>query len=483
MNSEPLRITLLHTNDMHGSLGAMSRLSSVVRRLRRDLEAEGRQVFFFDSGDAADRKLRFCSITKGAAFPRILEAMGYHAQALGNAISITYGPQAAAVMAGRAAYPILAANFLDENGPLVEGFQPAVSFPLTRGQHLGVIGLTVDHPAIYAIFGLHLPEFTAVAHRQCEQLRAQQPGPVILLSHLGIQKDRQTAEAVPEIDVILGGHSHTLLPEGETVNGVLIAQTGDYARYLGRVDLEVDPISGKVLSKQARLIEISEIEPPDPAVEEAVQAAEAEGAHWLAQPLCELADPLPLDHFGECAIGNLAADALRERMGAEVAILSGGLFHRGLPAGRITLGDLDSASFSTANPQLSQVRGEQLLAALERGLDETRMHSTPKAHRGAPMGLPMLSGLQVTLNLQRQVTAVTVQGRPLEPERLYSVAHTDAEVIETDASFGYLILEPGQLLKVEVPTILREALQDYLIAHAPVHAPQDRRWHTDGLSA
>lgn len=457
-----LHLTILHTNDMHARLEAMARLSTYAHAVRAELEAQGRHVLFCDAGDAADRAVRFCGATKGAAFPRILAAMQYDWQTLGNAISVTYGPQAAAQMAARAPYPILAANFFDSDGrALLPGFRSSLLIDLGEGLRLGVIGLTVDAPDLYALFGVPAPDFLAAARREADALRAAGASLLIAVTHLGLREDRLLAEALPELALIVGGHSHTLLSEGEQLNGVLIAQTGSYAENLGRVDLEIDPAAGAVLSKSARLLPVPADTPPDPAVLEAVRAAEAEAAETLARPLFALSEPLGLDHFGVSPVAELAAEALRQRMGAECAILTSGLFHSGLPAGVITLGMLDAACFTTANPQLSQVRGEQLRAAVERALDPDLVHATLKMFRGTPVGLPAFAGMQVVWN-ESGVQSLTVQGQPLDAARLYRVAHTDAEVKEGPSRHGYLELEPGQLLHTEVPTILREVVEEYL---------------------
>jgi 2',3'-cyclic-nucleotide 2'-phosphodiesterase (5'-nucleotidase family) len=64
----PVEISVFHTNDMHGHLDAMARLSAFARQLRAEARASGREVFFWDGGDASDRRVRLCSVTKGAAF-------------------------------------------------------------------------------------------------------------------------------------------------------------------------------------------------------------------------------------------------------------------------------------------------------------------------------------------------------------------------------------------------------------------------------
>ena len=222
---------------------------------------------------------------------------GYDLQALGNAISLTYGPQAAVQMARRASFPILAANFYQDGLPLLEGFQPAVSFPLPGDLRLGVIGLTVQTPEFYALFGLEIPDYRSSAGEWLEKLKNQGRGPIVVVSHLGLKDDLLLAEAFSEIDVIIGGHSHSLLEEGERSNGVLIAQAGDYARYLGRVDLEVEIFSGRVLEKCASLIGIPEDAPLDPIFTAAIAKAEEEARKLMSRPVGVLQEALDQDFY------------------------------------------------------------------------------------------------------------------------------------------------------------------------------------------
>jgi 5'-nucleotidase len=472
-----IHLSIFHTNDMHGRLDPMARLSGFARRLRAEAEAEGREVLFWDAGDAADRRVRVCSITKGAAFSPILNAMGYTLQAMGNAISLAYGPQAMAAVAARAGFPILAANCRDGDGPLLAGLREYVLVPFARGLTMGVIGLTAPWGGLYEIFGLHFPDFRDVVRDLAGRLRGQGAAPVVVLSHLGLEDDRRLAETVAGIDLIVGAHSHDRLPAGEECNGVLIAQAGEYAQSLGRVDLALDPATGQVLARSAQMLDVPGDEPPDPAVTAAIAAAGREVDALMAQPIGVLASPLDLDHFRECGIGNLTADALRERMGAEAAIVCGGLFHQGLPAGTITLGQLDRACFTTANPCVTEVRGGQIVAALERGLDPAIYQARPRGFRGTPMGIPQISGMAVeydpSAEAGRQVRRVTVEGRPLDPDRSYRLAHTDAETIP---EVGYLVLDEGQTTEYEVPTIVREVIEDYVYRHSPVAQPVRGRW-------
>jgi 5'-nucleotidase len=472
-----VHISIFHTNDMHGRLDAMSRLSSFARRLRAEAEDEGRAVFLWDAGDAADRRVRTCSITKGAAFSPILNAMGYTLQTMGNAVSLPYGPQAMAAVADRAGFPILAANCRDDDSPLPEGLQEYVLLPLSRGPTMGVFGLTAPWEGMYEIFGLHFPGAVAVARRLVKTLRTEGATLIVLLSHLGLDDDRKLIDAVDGIDLVIGGHSHTRLPSGEMRRGALLAQAGQYAEALGRVDLTLDACSGRILESSACLLEVPGDEPADPRVKRAIAAAEAEVELIMRQPVGVLESPLDLDHFAECGIGNFTADVLRERMNAEIAMICSGQFHRGLPAGTITFGQLDAACFSSANPCVSEVLGAQIVEALERSLNPEISKVAHHGFRGTPIGLLQISGMVVEHDpdgsVSSRVKRVMVQGRPIEADRVYRVAHTDAE---PSRSVGYLVLEEGQPSKHEVPTIVREAMEEHIRRHSPVPPPERGRW-------
>lgn len=475
--NELIHISIFHTNDMHGRLDAIARLSTYARKLREDAQEEGRAVFFWDAGDAADRRIQICSVTKGSAFPPILNSMGYTLQAMGNAISLTYGPQSMAEVAARSEFPILAANCRDGDGPLVEGLKEIELISLTNGMLMGVIGLTAPWGNFYELFGLRFPDFCEVTQRLVSQLKADGASLIVVLSHLGLEDDRSLADEINGIDLIIGGHSHDRLTNGEVRNGVLIAQAGEYAKAIGRVDLTLDPDAGWKISCTANVLDVPDDVPPDQAVLTAISAAEEEVEEFMAQPIGDLAASLDHEYFRESDVGNLAADALRARMSAEIAMVSSGQFHHALEAGILTLGQLDAACFSTANPWLSEVRGDQILEALERGLDPSITKIEPSSYRGAPIGIPQISGMLVEYDSnalgEPRVRRAVIQGQIVEPNRLYRLAHTDAE---TMPEVGYLELDDGQTIEQEVPTILREVIADYVRLHSPFPLPQRGRW-------
>ncbi len=472
-----MKIRIFHTNDIHGRLDAMPRLASMIRRLRQKSEAEGWITYYWDAGDAADRRFQIFSMTKGQAVAPILHAMGCTLQTAGNAIALPYGPNALAKVAEQAPYPVLAANFRNGENPLLSGLRESVILDLPGGHKLGVFGLTAPWGNLYEVFGLHMPDFLPVARAAVAELKRNGAATVIGLSHLGLEDDRRLAEEVEGIDLIIGAHSHDLLERGETLAGVLIAQAGEYGQCLGIVDLILDDQTGRARSKSAQVRSVPADEPQDPATLQSISQQEVIAEEIKAEVVGKLAADLPLDHFQECPMGNLAADAIRSRYKADAAIISSGLFHQGLKRGPLTRGDLDTACFSSANPCFTFVDGSRIRSALERGLDPGINQFLHHGFRGTPIGVPQISGLRVgfdiTLEPGTKVRWVEVDGAPLEPDRLYKLAHTDAE---TMADYGFLQLPADHPVQHEVPTIIREALEEYLGAHSPVERPAGGRW-------
>lgn len=245
------RLTFLHSNDIHGRLEGLARLTTLARREQAQAEAEGRKVFRWDAGDAFDRRFEECRLTRGESLAPVLTASGVTLQTLGNDIGVGYSMTAVTRMARRAGYAILAANLRDGDGPVVEGLSAGVLLDGPDGLKIGVFGLTDPFGGIYRVYGLHTPDVHDVACRTVAELREAGAGLVVLLSHLGLAADAELAAAVSGIDLIIGGHSHNLLPQGERVGETLIVQAGQFAEHLGRVDLDVGKREGCLREGQA----------------------------------------------------------------------------------------------------------------------------------------------------------------------------------------------------------------------------------------
>lgn len=456
------RLVIFHLNDLHGRTEQLARAATVIERAREDLTTP---ALFFDAGDSEETSVRLSNLTKGVALHRLLSAAGCDAAAVGNAALPRYGPAVLADEAAVARYPLLLANVVLDDGAPIPGVRPAALLSV-RDLRLGLIGITADDPGTYdTYFGLRSLPILPTVRELAAQLRQDGAQAVILLSHLGLAADREAAgELQGVVELIVGAHSHDLLPEGERVGSVAIAQAGQYGEHLGRIDLLWDGAALHV--ERMRVLPLGADIPPAASVLGAIAAAESDVGAFMDEVIGELVAPLDFAEDRECGVGNLMADALRVHMEAEVGVVVvGQAFTAGLPGGDLRRLALWEVCTSPANPALTTLTGEQLLALVRRGLDLELARERSRLLRGQPRGLMHLSGAAV------RDGRLLVGGEPVDPARRYRVAATDFEL---ERYGGYAPTEWGLEMRLDVPTILREALEPYLALHRPLAVPMGR---------
>jgi 2',3'-cyclic-nucleotide 2'-phosphodiesterase (5'-nucleotidase family) len=456
------RLVVLHSNDIHGRIDALARIATLVERARA--EAGDAAVLYVDAGDVEDTTERLSNLTKGVALHRLLRAAGCQAVAVGNGTVIRYGVDPLVEQARVGGYPHLAAN-LQRDGQVVPGAQARALIDVD-GIRVGLVGLTpTDWRDLYTdALGVELPDELPLVREHADVLWAEGADVVILLSHVGVERDRDlAAELDGEITLIVGSHTHTLLEQGEQVGSVTIAQVGQFGTHLGRVELEVGE-RPRVLSAHAEPV------PPEtaahPAVAAELEAVERELAAWLAEPVGELSGPLQLSFDRECPAVTFVADVVRDRMEAELAIVMAGVaLVDSLAAGSLTRGRLYEACPSPGVSSVTTMTGSQLVEIVRRGLDPERAAEVIRSLRGVPRGLVHLSGAEI-----RDGT-LWVGGEAVGPEQRYRVAGTDWEL----GNYGGYA-DPDWRLEVvyDGTTIIREAIEDHLRRHPRVDPPGAR---------
>ena len=473
MASDSTLLTILHTNDLHARIEQLPFISAMVKRIRREVADQGGHTLLWDAGDAEDRILLESDVTKGTAIASMMNAVGYDIAVAGNSAVVTYGPDNLARLAEEANYPIMAANLSwSETGQLVGG---AVPYQLLEvgDIKLGVIGVTALSNA-FAIFGARSFDAAPVVKELTVHLRERGADVVAVLSHLGLEEDKALAQAVDGLHLIVGGHTHDTLEEPLIVNDTLIAQAGAHGSHLGRIDLEVDSSSGRILSRAGHLLPVDTSEADDEVIETIEEQVEQVQA-LLSRPIGQTTTFLDVNYFQECALGNLLADVLRDRMETEIAFVVAGQLDEALRAGMVTFGDLCRATSSTGNPGRAEMSGREILDALNYALRPQVIEERPTPLRGNPQGIPHVSGIKVTHDPygdpHDQVEEVLVGTEPLDLERRYSVAATDWELGELTE---YTHLDQKKVT-YDVPTVLREAIEEYLAEHSPVSVTVEGR--------
>jgi len=274
--TEELYFCILHTNDMHSELiphspavdyrpgeenpavGGFARLATAVDEIRANKMKEGEPVLLFDAGDfLGGAPFAWLALNGFAPELTMMQKMGYDAVTSGNQ-EYAYGPDVLAQYLLQAGYPeahqktlVLASNTeAPSDHPLAARslYRNTSMFELENGLKVGVFGL-IGKDAILVTGDSGDVKFLdqhETARRAVDELKEQGADVVVAISHSGVDEDRELAQEVPGIDIIVGGHCHTALFEPVLQGITIIVQAGSLGTYLGQLELAYNPDTGEV---------------------------------------------------------------------------------------------------------------------------------------------------------------------------------------------------------------------------------------------
>lgn len=428
--SQPVKkVTIVHTNDIHSRAEeteehiGLAKLSSIIKQIK----ASNPNTFVLDAGDSFHGQT-IANLVRGESIVRLMNEIGFDAMTTGNH-DYNYGSGRLVELADIAEFPVLAANVYKDDGTRL--MEPYVTITVD-GIQFGIFGLATPetlyktHPNNVA--GLTFADPAEEARNMVAVLK-DQVDVIIALTHVGLDESSedtsmQIAEQVEGIDLIVDGHSHTVLEEGLWVGDTLIVQAGEYGKYAGIVELE---FAGKELvHTQAALLSRADAEDiqPDQTVADMISSIKEEQEEVLSEVVGTSAADLDGEResvrTGETNLGNLITDAMVDETGADLAITNGGGIRASIPAGSITKGDVITVLPFGNYIQTKQVSGADIMAALEHGVG-----SYPDS-LGA---FPHVSGIQFSLDPSKphgeRVHSVTIQGLPLDEGKSYVMATND----------------------------------------------------------
>ena len=289
VQADEFRMTIMHTNDTHSHHeaqgrsgdGGAARQAAVVK----DIRAEADNSLLLDAGDRFTGTL-FHKYYAGEDNIKVMNALGYDAMALGNH-EFDNGLEVLERFVTGVDFPVLSANTDFGTLETLASAVPGSTVLDVGGEKVGVIGLvTAETPEITINFAnkdevTWSANYATAVNRETAKLKADGVNKIILITHIGLGLDKQVAANTTDIDVIVGGHSHTVISsifkEGgdtkyplqvENADGdaVYIVQAGDRDRYLGRLNLRFDE-EGLVTRARGDLILLSKHITPDPEVQ------------------------------------------------------------------------------------------------------------------------------------------------------------------------------------------------------------------------
>jgi 5'-nucleotidase len=482
----PQRLRIIGTNDFHGGLearpdtddvirGGGAYMAAAIRQAERECRLPECATILLDGGDMFQGTAA-SNLVHGRSVIELYNYLGYSAAALGNH-ELDWGQDTLKALMRAAHYPILAANVRDPNGKDVPWI-PNDTIVQRGPFKVGIIGVIRRETAVTAfpenVAGLDFVDAVPIIDSIAPALRARGANFVIVIGHIGARctpprnPENCHGEAIDiaervqaKIDAVVSGHSHTYV--NTEVKGIPLVQARTAGRAIEVVDLYT---SGAPATHEVREVY------PDSIAADAAAAAIVDAARRkvdsidprINRPVAQIARAIPDTGF-QAPLGYLIADGMRIVGGGEVAVMNNGGIRTGIHAGTATYGSLfDVIPFGNKLMRV-RVRGSDLRAYFARALT-----SRPDFH---------VSGARIVYHTAPTpgLDSVTIQGRPLDDQAIYTViindfmasggdrlgfgsaaiSTTPANIVDLDAFTAYLASLPQPVAEpIEPRIILRQ---------------------------
>ncbi len=480
------KLVVIHTNDVHGAIDGYAQVSA----LRNEIRARGAEVVLVDVGDFSQGS-PYVSATKGADAITMMNAAGYDIATLGNH-EFDYGYAQLMDNLSRASFKTICADVLDAEGkPIVDA---NYVYTTSDGVKVGFFGLetpetqTKVNPAlIKGIKFLEGAEMYASAQAQVDALKAQGCDLIVCLSHLGVDEE-SAAEGhrsvdmlahVSGIDIVIDGHSHTVMSAGESFEPVQSTGTKNENVGLVIIDKKTKAIESKYLVK------LDDGVIKDPGVEAAAKTITDRidteyGVQFATSEVDLNGKKEPGVRTEETNLGDLICDALKWSVLKEkgsitvdedhvVAITNGGGIRASINAGAVTKKDLNTVLPFGNTVAVVYVTGADMLEALE-----ASTYCTPEAVGG----FPQVSGIEFTVNTSvpfaqgeaypdstyykpaaiNRVSIQSVNGKPFSPTDTYAVVTNNFVAAGGDTYYAF----GSATNQFDTGIVMDEAVMDYV---------------------
>ncbi len=503
-------LNILHINDFHSRIesinkfdstctaeeegknecfGGAARLKVAIDQKRQELT--GKNVLLLNAGDNFQGSLFFTTY-KGAAEAEFLNLMKFDAMTIGNH-EFDEGEDGLATFLDKVTFPVISSNVLaGYKSKLIDRIKPSLVLDV-GGQKVGIVGAVtndtaeISSPGDNVLIGIDVDTITTAV----QDLKKQGVDKIVALTHVGYPRDLAVIAKIPDVDVVVGGHSHSLLSNtDEKAEGpyptmvdnpggykVPVVQAGSYSKYLGDLVVTFDD-SGVVKSAKGDPILIDSKIKPDEAVLARIKE--------LGKPIEELKTKIigktdaPIDgsrescRARECEMGDLVTDAMLDRVkgqGVTIAITNGGGLRASIDAGDVSMGEVITVLPFQNTVATFQIKGADIVAALENGVSQIE--------EGGGR-FPQVAGLKFSFDKSKpvgsRISNVEVKEGEgfvaLDPAKTYNVVSNN---FMRNGGDGYSVFKTKAENAYDYGPGLETVLADYLTAHNPYKPLTDGR--------
>ncbi|OHV75453.1 bifunctional metallophosphatase/5'-nucleotidase [Ensifer sp. LCM 4579] len=506
------QLNILHINDLHSRIepinkydstcsaeeeeenecfGGVARVKSAIDAHRKNFADAGANVLVLDAGDQFQGSL-FYTTYKSEAVAEFMNGIGFDAMAVGNH-EFDDGPEELAKFLDKVKFPVISGNTVIGADTPIANRIPGYIVKEVGGQKIAVVSVLAtdtdetSSPGKSVFFEDEITYLKGIVPK----IEAEGINKIILLSHVGYRRDKEIAAAVDGIDVIVGGHSHTLLsntdekaagPYPTNVKNpsgveVPIVQAYAYSKYLGNLMVVFDD-QGKVKSASGKPELLDASITPDAGFKDRIaelgKPIEELKTKEISEATAVIDGSRETCRAQECAMGNLVADAMLARVapqGISVAIQNGGGLRASIDEGTVTMGEVLTVLPFQNTVATFQLKGSDLIAALENGLSQIE--------EGAGR-FPQVAGLKYSFDKSKpagnRVVSVEVKEGdgfvPLDPTKTYGVVSNNYMRAGGD---GYEIFATAGMNAYDFGPSLEEVVADYLAAKRPYKPYTDGR--------
>lgn len=407
-------------------------------------------------------------LTGGEASVACMNALGYHAAALGNH-EFDLGQKNLWRLSRIAKFPFIAANVFETGtGKLVPYVRPYVMKDID-GVKVAVVGLTTSRTRELTmagnVRGLDFRNETETLRGLVKELEDQGVKVIIVASHVGFESDssfrgeKDLARDVPQVHLILGGHSHDdfthLYQDEET--GTFVAYNPPGLRTVTKVVLRVWRNSGKIFHSSYDRISLDVGHTgEDPGLKALVDSYREKVAKELDREIGS--SRMVLNRKGtETLLGNWQTDVVRRFAGSDVAFQNIKGSRADLPKGPVTLRDIYLISPFNNTIVTMDLSGSQIKEVLERSVS-------------GPQGFLQVSGLKMIYDGSKakgqRVVRIEIGGNAIDPDGIYRVATNDFLAQGGD---GFTAFTRGRNVKNTMAS-LRDVETEFVRKHSPISA-------------
>jgi 5'-nucleotidase / UDP-sugar diphosphatase len=260
---QSFEVIILHTNDMHSKIDNMGKLAYLVDSLR----ASHPHVYLFAAGDNfTGNPIVDMYPEKGYPMIDLMNRIGFDLSAMGNH-EFDLGQETQNKRRSEARFPFICANMhvgtamLRKPAPYYLMQVEKCKIPVLGLIQVSENGYPDSHPSRLVGLTFDQPEEVAAKYMGLKK----KYGMLIALTHLGVEGDVPLARKYPQIDVIIGGHSHTVMNAPLMENGVMIVQTGSQLKSVGKTTLQIS--NGKITDRKYELISLATITHSKPEIQ------------------------------------------------------------------------------------------------------------------------------------------------------------------------------------------------------------------------